>query len=99
MPTRGLSLAGFLDPVSAMNHFRMACVPKDPSDSALMHEWNTAKGMLGPAVEKAGLPDIRPLPATANDHFHTLRTKWVIAHPFWAQGCGVGTRMGGIALR
>ena len=31
--------------------------------------------------------------------FRRMYEKFVIAHPFWAQGCGVGTRMGGIALR
>ena len=33
------------------------------------------------------------------DGFVDLVQSGVIAHPFWAQGCGVGTRMGGIALR
>ena len=32
-------------------------------------------------------------------NYFILHDKKVIAHPFWAQGCGVGTRMGGIALR
>lgn len=62
MPSKGLSLVGFMDEQKAIEHLRLACVPADPSDAALRALWQTATARLGAPAANAGNPDIRPIP-------------------------------------
>ncbi len=78
MPTPGLSLVGFLKPPQAINYFRNTCVPSDPSDSALMAEWSTAKNKLGQPFSQAGRPDIQPIPSGDQAYIQDLlQEAWV----------------------
>jgi hypothetical protein len=61
MPTDGLSLVGFMDQQQAIQHLRVQCVPADPSDAALIAQWQTAQGRLGAPIANAGAPDIRDI--------------------------------------
>jgi hypothetical protein len=62
MPTPGLSLVGFLGRDEALAHFKNACVPPNPADSALDAEWQAAKALLGAPMAGAGNPAILPIP-------------------------------------
>lgn len=81
MPTAGLSLVGFLDPPQALPYFRNTCVPADPSDAALLAEWNAARANLGPATANAGHPDVQPFPAQHAGHLQPFA-----AHPAFQPG-------------
>lgn len=72
MPTQGQSLVGFLDQQAGINHLRNSCVVADPSDAALLQEWQAAKAKLGPPVANAGRPDIQMIPADGLTHIQTL---------------------------
>jgi hypothetical protein len=74
MATPGLSLVGFMDQQQAMAHLRTACVPADPSDTAVLAEWNVAKARLGGPIAKAGRPDIQPIPAAYDAHIQQVLT-------------------------
>lgn len=90
MPTAGLSLVGFIaDQQQAFNHLRHACVPPVDSDAALLAEWQAAKAQLGPAIAKAGLPDIQPMPNENQAYLQTFLQNWGTQHfdawwPGWA---------------
>lgn len=58
MPTDGLSLLGFMDQAQAVSYLRDYTIPPDPSDAALIAEWQQAKANLGPPVGNAGSPKI-----------------------------------------
>jgi hypothetical protein len=78
MPSRGLSLVGFMDQQQAIDHLRTFCVVADPSDQALIAEWNVARAKLGPPTRNAGTPDIQPFPAGHANHLQTLlQLPWV----------------------
>ena len=62
MPNPGLSLVGFMDMGQAIAHLRNGCVPADPSDAALIAEWNSARTLLGAAMGNAGSPEILDVP-------------------------------------
>ncbi|TPJ63492.1 MULTISPECIES: hypothetical protein [unclassified Mesorhizobium] len=62
MPNPGLSLVGFMDIGNAIQHLRNGCIPADPSDAALIQEWNAARGMLGPPIANAGHPEVLDIP-------------------------------------
>ncbi|MFZ1964577.1 MAG: hypothetical protein WAU78_14125 [Roseiarcus sp.] len=74
MATPGLSLVGFMDQQQAMAHLRTACVPADPSDVAILAEWNAARARLGAPVANAGIPDIQPIPPTHDPHVQQVLT-------------------------
>lgn len=61
MPSRGLSLVGFMYQQPAIHHLRIACVPADPSDAALIAEWTAAQATLGAPITNAGKPDVQQL--------------------------------------
>lgn len=89
MPTRGLSLVGFLDPAAALAHLRNACVPAaGASDASLLADWQQAKQRLGaPPVRNPGTPRTTPLPAEAAAYATQLQElRWVneIMHLFGA---------------
>jgi hypothetical protein len=78
MPTPGLSLVGFMEPQQAINYQRMMCVPADPSDAALLAEWNTARGNLGAVVSDAGKPNIQEIPPGCQAYIQQLSQQpWV----------------------
>lgn len=72
MATDGLSLVAFMDQPAAVNHLRIHCVPKDPADAALIAEWTTARAKLGNPIERAGNPDIQPIPAAHAPYIQNL---------------------------
>ena len=72
MPTRGLSLVGFMAQDAALNHLRQACVPADPADAALLPQWHAAQANLGAPVARAGNPGIQPVPAANAAYVQTL---------------------------
>ena len=89
MPTRGLSLVGFLDPAAALAHLRNACVPAaGATDASLLADWQQAKQRLGaPPVRNPGTPRTTPLPAEAAAYATQLQElRWVneIMHLFGA---------------
>ena len=78
MPTPGLSLVGFMDQQQAINYFRAACIPADPTDVALIAEWNAAKARLGAPVADCGQPDILPIPPADQAYIQQLQQEpWV----------------------
>jgi hypothetical protein len=78
MPTPGLSLIGFMEQQQAINYQRTMCVPADPSDAALLAEWNTARGNLGASITNAGQPDIQDIPPADQAYIQQLRQQqWV----------------------
>jgi len=80
MPTRGLSLVGFLDQDPALEHLRNVCVPADPSDAALIATWRAAQAQLGATIANAGNPNIRDIPTTEQHHIDQLvQQAWVVA--------------------
>lgn len=76
MATHGLSLVGFMDQAQAIAHLRNACVSPDPSDQALIVEWNSAQAMLGPATPNAGQPNIQTLPP--HHEQQVMQSQWAI---------------------
>ena len=72
MATPGLSLVGFLDQANAINHLRSGCRTKDPSDAALIAEWQAAQAKLGDPTPRAGHPDIQEIPLEGMPHVQTL---------------------------
>lgn len=80
MPTAGLSLVGFMDEPQAIHHLKSACVPVvNSSDATLRADWVTAQGKIGPQIQNAGLPDIRPIPASHTAYATTLFTlPWLV---------------------
>jgi hypothetical protein len=80
MATPGLSLVGFLDQQAAINNFRNAYVPLNPSDAALTSEWTTARNQLGAPLPNAGHPTITPIPPAQQGHVQALqRAPWAQA--------------------
>ncbi len=60
MATRGLSLVGFYDREhDAFAHLRSTCLFADTSEASLLKHWSAAKSKLGPAIPRAGSPDVR----------------------------------------
>ena len=86
MPTPGLSLLGFMDQQQAVNYLRGACVPPDPSDAALIAEWNAAQAKLGPSLDGAGNPDVQDLSSACQPHIQQLQQQdwwkaYLVAYP------------------
>jgi hypothetical protein len=80
MPTRGLSLVGFMQQDAALHHLRQACVPPDPADAALLPVWRAATANLGTASPNAGKPNIEAIPAANAAYVNTLLSQaWVHA--------------------
>jgi len=63
MPSPGLSLVGFMDQAQAIEHLRLACLPANASDAALIAEWQGAQARLGAPSATAGKPDMKNIPA------------------------------------
>jgi len=72
MPMPGLSLVGFMDWPQAANHLRLACVPADPSDTAIGALWQAGRAKLGAPIPRAGSPDIQPWPTAHQAHVNSL---------------------------
>ena len=79
MSTAGLSLVGFKDPADAVVYLANQCVPDDPSQEALLAQWNTARARLGPPIERAGRPEITPLPPELNGYIQQLMANKAVA--------------------
>jgi hypothetical protein len=78
MPKRGISLVGFMEQPHAVNYMRANCVMPDPSDAALIAEWNAAKANLGPPLDDVGHPDIQDIPPPAQQYIQQLwQQPWV----------------------
>ena len=78
MPTRGLSLVGFLDRDEALSHLRNFSILRDRSEDALVREWLAAKGKIGPPVSRAGAPNIKPIEPPHDDYIRSLSgQRWV----------------------
>lgn len=80
MPTKGLSLVGFMDQQQAINYLRSACVPQpaNASDAQLAAVWTAAKQALGAPIANAGQPDIQPIPGTHQSRItHLMQEPWV----------------------
>jgi hypothetical protein len=56
----------------ALHHLRTSCIPKDPSDSALIEEWTAAKSKLGVAAPNAGFPSVSPLAKQYKSHIQAV---------------------------
>jgi hypothetical protein len=81
MPTAGLSLVGFMDEPQAIQHLQTACIPANPSQAALVAEWNAAKTKLGDLIAKAGNPEILDIPAAHAAHMQQVsQTPWITAY-------------------
>ena len=66
-----------MDEPAALKHLITACVPSDPSGSALRSVWQKAKAQLGAATPNAGSPAITAIPAGNAQHVMTLmQTPW-----------------------
>jgi hypothetical protein len=65
------------DQDQAITHLRTQCVPADPSDAALIAEWNTAKARLGNAIPNCGQPQIQDI-----DPQHVGRAQQLLASPW-----------------
>jgi hypothetical protein len=52
---------------------RMMCVSGDPSDAALLAEWNTARGNLGASTSTLGLPGFQDIPPADPAYIQQLR--------------------------
>ena len=90
MPTPGVSLVGFMDRDEAINHLRITCVVSDDSDAALEAEWLAAKAKLGPAVDRAGTPEVLQIPPQHQQHVaQVAQAPWVA--PILAQLPGTTT--------
>ena len=75
MSTPGLSLVGFMtDQQKAFQYLRTQRVRSDPSDAALLKEWNAAKAKRGAPMPNAGKPDVLPIPANSNCIYHAIAT-------------------------
>jgi hypothetical protein len=61
MLVSGLSLFGFLDRETAFGYLQQQCVLQDASQANLQTIWARAKEKLGPAVPRAGEPNVRDL--------------------------------------
>jgi hypothetical protein len=72
MPTSGLSLVGFMDKDTALQHLTTACVP-DPNDDEqkLLGHWQQATAQLGPPTANAGYPGLTAIPL-AHPHVAAL---------------------------
>jgi hypothetical protein len=83
MPTPGLSLVGFMDEPTAIDHLRQFCVPQiqNATDAQLKAEWQAAQTALGlgqPPVKNFGNSQIQPLPAAASNYMANLKSQqWV----------------------
>jgi hypothetical protein len=79
MSTPGLSLVGFMtDQLQVFQHLRLQCVPADPSDAALVAEWDAARAKRGGPRLQAGVPSVLPIPASENAYVQQLRAQpWV----------------------
>ena len=79
MSTPGLSLVGFMtDQQQAIQHLRVQCVPSDPSDAALIKEWDAAKAKRGYPVGTAGSPYVLPIPQSDAGYIQQLMQQpWV----------------------
>ncbi len=79
MPTRGLSLVGFIDQQrQALDHLRNYCVLPDMSDGPLLKEWATAKAKIGAPIPRAGAPDIREFEPSEEAYIRELQVQpWV----------------------
>jgi hypothetical protein len=81
MPTRCLSLFGFLDEPEAINYLRRARPAANPplDDAALKAEWSAARATLGSPPKNFGVPAIQPLAGNAAAYVAALRQQqWVI---------------------
>jgi hypothetical protein len=90
MPTRGLSLVGFMrDPAQAINHLKISCVPTPvgKSDAAFLADWTAAQAQLGAPVVNAGRPQSQLIPLTDPHVQAVLNVPWAAAlHAMLAQG-------------
>lgn len=83
MSTPGLSLVGFMtDQQKAFQYLRTQRVRSDPSDAALLKEWNAAKAKRGAPMPNAGKPDVLPIPATPTAYITQLRQQAWDRKPF-----------------
>lgn len=86
MPMLGISLVGFMREDQAVDYFRTMCVPADPSYDALRAEFESAKASLGPAMPRAGRPEIAQIPTEFIGYLTRLRKTWpVIETEAWDQ--------------
>jgi hypothetical protein len=80
MPSAGLSLVGFLGQADAIEHLKMACVPSDESDGALLQHWAAAREQLGSPIPNSGHPQIQTLPEDLAAQAEAIkRQPWVAA--------------------
>jgi len=78
MPTPGQSLVGFLDQAQGIAHLKSACVVSDPAEAALAAEWVAARQRLGAPTQRAGRPEILPIPKEGMAHIQNLlQQQWV----------------------
>src|SRR5262245_42604254 len=80
MSTPGLSLVAFMtDQKQVLHHLRVQCVPADPSDAALLAEWQAARAKRKGPMLQAGAPNLRDIPASESGYL-----KQLVAQP-WLQ--------------
>jgi hypothetical protein len=78
MPTKALSLIGFVkDLTTAIHYLKLRCVPEPAKDDdALEADWRIAQARLGPPAPSAGNPQMRPI-SMAEPHIQALlATSW-----------------------
>jgi hypothetical protein len=70
MVSEGLSLMAFMCEADAMNHLRKSCVC---GDSDLRDAWLASQSLRGAPMERAGNPQILPVPDEHRDYLRRVR--------------------------
>jgi hypothetical protein len=71
-----------MDQQPAFDHLRLACVPADNSDAAVMAQWGAAQQALGAPFQNAGNPEIKAIPAAQQQYVNQLQQlPWWITAP------------------
>lgn len=87
MPTRGLSLVGFMDQQrQALDHLRNFCVLPEMSEASLLKEWAAARAKVGAPLPRAGAPDICELELADDAYIRELQAQQWVQTVFQAQG-------------
>ncbi len=74
MPKPALSLVGYLEKEKALEYLQKTCLSDDPSPQALLQHYTNAQSQLGPAIQKAGYPEILDIPAGYESYINMVKT-------------------------
>jgi len=74
MPIPGLSLVGFMNEGLALLYLRTRCVYPTATDADLLQRWADAKARLPAPSGRAGIPEIKDIPAEHADYLAGVRS-------------------------